>query len=317
MSARLSPRLRRLAGPTPLVRRLSVQSVLSAFGDGAFLTGSAVFFTQIVGLSAAQVGLGLSAAGAVTFFLAVPLGKLADRFGAKRVWALSSLVEALLYLVWLAVGNMAAFVAMLVVLELVVTTSRSARNAYRFDIFPREERVSSSAYFRAARNVGYTLGALLAGVALATNSDSVVRAVPVATAALLLLNATLVSRLPRTAHHVEADTAIEAAVHGDGSRSALRNRGYVLMSVFDGVLATHQVLLNVVIPLWLVEETDAPRVLLAWLFGTNTVMAVLLQVRAARGVVTVADSLRAQRGAPSSSCSPAASCWSRTTPWAG
>ena len=54
-------------------------------------------------------------------------------------------------------------------------------------------------------------------------------------------------------------------------------------------------LLNVVIPLWLVEETDAPRVLLAWLFGTNTVMAVALQVAAARGVVSVADSLRAQR----------------------
>ena len=67
------------------------------------------------------------------------------------------------------------------------------------------------------------------------------------------------------------------------------------MSVCGGVLATHQVLLNVVIPLWLIEETDAPRVLLAWLFGTNTVMAVALQVAAARGVVTVADSLRAQR----------------------
>jgi MFS family permease len=35
-------------------------------------------------------------------------------------------------------------------------------------------------------------------------------------------------------------------------------------------------------------------VLLAWLFGTNTVMAVLLQVAAARGVTTVAESLRAQ-----------------------
>jgi hypothetical protein len=70
------------------------------------------------------------------------------------------------------------------------------------------------------------------------------------------------------------------------------------MSIFGGVLGTHQVLLNVVIPLWLVEETDAPRVLLAWLFGTNTVLAVLLQVAAARGVVTVADSLRViRRGA--------------------
>ena len=61
------------------------------------------------------------------------------------------------------------------------------------------------------------------------------------------------------------------------------------------MLGTNQVLLNVVIPLWLVQETDAPRVLLAWLFGTNTVMAVLLQVAAARGVDSVARSLRASR----------------------
>ncbi len=298
MPRHLPPRVLRLAGPTPLVRRLSVQSVLSAFGDGVFLTGSAVFFTQIVGLSAARVGLGLTIAGAVTFALAVPLGKLSDRFGAKRVWAVASLVEAVLYLAWLPVGGMAGFVAVLVAVQLVTTASRAARNAYRFDVFPREQRVSSSAYFRAARNVGYTLGALLAGVALATNSDDVIRTVPVATAALLLLNATLVSRLPsqlENAESMEAETSLEAALQAEGRGSALRNRGYVLMSVCGGVLGTHQVLLNVVIPLWLVEETDAPRVLLAWLFGTNTVLAVLLQVAAARGVVSVADSLRAVR----------------------
>jgi 1,4-dihydroxy-2-naphthoate octaprenyltransferase len=55
------------------------------------------------------------------------------------------------------------------------------------------------------------------------------------------------------------------------------------------------VLLDVVIPLWLVEETDAPRVRPARLFGTDTVMAVLLQVAAARGVDSVDRSLRAAR----------------------
>ena len=50
-----------------------------------------------------------------------------------------------------------------------------------------------------------------------------------------------------------------------------------------------------VIPLWLVQETDAPRVLLAWLFGTNTVLAVLLQVSASRGAGTVPGALRAAR----------------------
>jgi MFS family permease len=295
MPTLLPDRVARLAGPTPLVRRLSTQSVLSAFGDGVFLTGSAVFFTQIVGLSAAQVGLGLSVAGLVTFLLAVPLGKLSDRYGAKRVWAVASLVEALLYLAWLAVGGLLTFVAMMIVLENVTSASRSARNAYRFDVFPREERVSSNAYFRAARNVGYTLGALLAGIALATDDDHVIRAVPLATAALLVLNATLVSRLPSVAHHAEEAPLAEALEDAGDRRSALRNKGCVAMAVCGGILGTHQVLLNVVIPLWLVEETDAPRVLLAWLFGTNTVMAVLLQVAAARGVTTVADSLRAQR----------------------
>ena len=76
---------------------------------------------------------------------------------------------------------------------------------------------------------------------------------------------------------------------------ALRNRGFVSLMTLDGVLRTNQVLLNIVIPLWLVEETDAPRVLLAWLFGTNTLLAVLLQVAAARGVDSVDRSLRAAR----------------------
>jgi MFS family permease len=296
MSRYLPERLLRLAGPTSLVRRLSAQSVLSAFGDGVFLTGSAVFFTQIVGLSASQVGLGLTIAGVATFALAVPLGKLSDKYGAKRVWATASLVEAVVYLGWLAIGDMLTFVVMLIGLELVSTASRSARNAYRFDVFPREERVRSNAYFRAARNVGYTLGALLAGIALATNSDDVIRMVPVITAGLLLLNSVLVARLPRAAHHLETEPLLETALEAAGERrSALRNRGYLAMATLGGVLSTHQVLLNVVIPLWLVEETDAPRVLLAWLFGTNTLMAVLLQVAAARGITTVADSLRAQR----------------------
>ena len=60
--------------------------MLSAFGEGAFLTGSAVFFTAVVGLSAQQVGLGLSIAAAVQFACSVPLGRLADRIGAKRMW---------------------------------------------------------------------------------------------------------------------------------------------------------------------------------------------------------------------------------------
>jgi MFS family permease len=85
-------RLLRMIGPTPLVRSLAGQSVLSAFGEGAFLTGSAVFFTIIVGLSAQQVGLGLSVAALARFVMSVPLGRMADRVGAKRMWQVTSAV---------------------------------------------------------------------------------------------------------------------------------------------------------------------------------------------------------------------------------
>jgi MFS family permease len=265
--------------------------VLFAVGEGVFLTGSAVFFTQIVGLSAAQVGLGLTIAGVVSFFFAVPLGKLADRIGPKRMWCLGSVGGALLYLVWPLIDGFPSFVAMMVVLEVVSQAGWSGRGAYTIDIFTREERVQSQAFMRAALNIGFTFGALIGGLALAFNNDSIVRAVPWLTAVILLANAVYISRLPDAQHDTTPAPAAERAL----SSGALRNRGFLLLNVCDGVLGTNQVLLNVVIPLWLVQETDAPRVLLAWLFGTNTVLAVLLQVRAARGIDSVGSSVRASQ----------------------
>ncbi len=282
-------RLQRLLPPTALARRLSAQSILFAVGEGFFLTGSAVFFTHVVGLSAAQVGLGLTIAGVVTFFFAVPLGRVADQVGPQRMWALGALAEALLYLAWPWISGFGSFVAMMVVLELVSGAGGAGRGAYTLGIFSGEERIRSLAFMRSALNIGFTLGALLGGLALATNSDTVIRLVPLATAAILLLNAGLISRLPQTTQE-EPKVAARRITPG-----ALRNKGFLALNVCDGVLGTNQVLLNVVIPLWLVQETDAPRVLLAWLFGTNTVLAVLLQVSASRGAETVPGALRAAR----------------------
>ena len=49
---------------------------------------------------------------------------------------------------------------------------------------------------RAALNIGFTVGALIGGLALATNSDDVVRAVPILTGAILLANTYWITRLP-------------------------------------------------------------------------------------------------------------------------
>ena len=284
--------LRGILPPTRLERDLAVQCVLSAFATGSFLTGTAVFFTQVVGLSGAQVGLGMSVAAGVTLLLQLPLGRLADRVGAKPLWVLASAVEAVLYLAWPAIAGMAGFVAMLSVLAVFETAGRNARNVYRISVFPRETRVRALAYMRAARNVGYTLGAGASGVALGVGLEAV-RLIPLLTGGLLVLNAlmiaTMLPGIARTVHVATDEDGITA------SPAAWRNVGFVVLAACNGVLSSNQVLLNVVVPLWLVERTDAPPVLLAWLFGTNTVLAVLLQVRASRVADSIDGSLRAVR----------------------
>lgn len=298
--------LNRLFGsmPTnPLARRIAAQSMLFTLGEGLFLTGSAVYFTQIVGLKAAQVGLGMTIAGIVTFFLLLPLGRLSDRIGAKRLWTIAALVEAVLYLSYPFISDFVGFLAVITLLDIAGAAAGAGCGAYMLDAFSREERVRSQAFMRSALNIGFALGAMIGGFALAAGSDAGVAALPVLTAAILVVNGLMVAVLPHARPggdgigSAPATTPAPAAATKQSAQvaGALRNIGFTATKVCDGVLGTHHVVLNVVIPLWLVQQTDAPRVLLAWLVGTNTMIAILFQVAAARGSNTLPGALRAMR----------------------
>jgi MFS family permease len=283
--------LRRARPPSPLAGRLARQSLLFALGEGTFMTGSAVFFTKIVGLSAAQVGLGLTFAGIAAFLAALPMGKLVDRFGPKKMWAVSAVGQAAMFAVWPFITDFKGYVAMAVGMEIIGALGNAAHGAYTIDALPPDERVKSRAYMYSALNVGFTLGSLCGGIALAFHSNTVLHALPWFTTMVFLVNAVAVTRLPRAAHD-ERGPQEKVKVAGPGP---LRNPGWLLTTFFGGVLWNNQVLLNIVIPLWLVQETDAPRVLLAFLFGTNTVMCIFLPMVAARGVKDVPTALKAVR----------------------
>ncbi|HEY9563573.1 MAG TPA: MFS transporter [Nocardioides sp.] len=284
--------LKNLVPPSPLAGRLALQSLLFAVGDGTFMTGSAVFFTQVVGLSAAQVGLGLTIAGVAGFLAALPMGKLVDRFGPRRMWALSAAGQAAVFSVWPFINDFQGYLAMAIVMEVIGALGGAAHGAYTIDVLPPEERVTSRAYMYSALNVGFTLGSLLGGIALAFHSNQVIQMVPWFTTVVFAVNAAFILKLPRAPHDLRTAEERKVKVPGPG---ALRNIGWLFTTFFTGVLWTNQVLLHLVIPLWLIEETDAPRVLLAFLFGTNTVMCIFLPMLAARGVKDVGTALRATR----------------------
>src|SRR5215218_8737468 len=82
--------------PLPTVLRpLALGTLVSAVGNGAWYASWALFLTRIAGLPAAQVGVALTIAGVAGIAGAVPLGRLADRLGAREVMVAISIVRAL------------------------------------------------------------------------------------------------------------------------------------------------------------------------------------------------------------------------------
>jgi len=264
--------------------------MLFSTGEGAFNTGSAVFLTQVVGMSAAQVGLALTVVGVAEFLLAYPAGRIVDRLGPKRMWAGSTVGRAGCFVALPFVDGFGQYVIVGVVFAVFGSVGGASHGAYVLDVLPPEERVETRAYMYSSLNVGFTLGAAIGGIALATNSLTVVQFTPFFAAVLMLANGFWVTRLPDAPHDLRVASG-EARVRPPGPGPA-RNPGWILVSFFTGVLWTNQVLLNIVIPLWLVEATDAPHVLLAWLFGTNTVLCIFLPAYTAKGVRTLGDALR-------------------------
>lgn len=278
--------------PSPLAGRLATQSLLFALGEGTFMAGSAVFFTQVVGLSVVQVGLGLTIAGLAAFIAAYPMGKVVDRLGAKRCWAISSAGQGAMFAVWPFIDSFQGYVAMAIAMEVIGALGGVAHGAYTIDVLPPKERVTSRAYMYSALNVGFTIGSLLGIIALGPESLTLLMAVPLFTSVVFLLNAYNISRLPDASHDLRTAEERKVKIPGPGP---MRNVGWLATSFFGGMLWTNQVILNIVIPLWLVEKTDAPWVILSLLFGTNTVMCIVLPMAAARGIKDVTTGLRAIR----------------------
>ena len=316
-TGRLRRLLDRVLSDDPLVRATAIQSAIFAFGTGTFITGEAVYSIKIIGLTVAEAGLGLTIGMASQFVVSIPFGRLADRIGARTCWGIGNALQAAAFLGWLFVHGFWPFIAVVVGREVTAQLGQIGWSTYRLAAFPRETRVRSGAYNRAALNVGFTVGALFGGVALATGSLTVIRFIPILTAAILLVSATMIRRLPAAAQPAESRVpavsrpASESELPSESQpdealpeapppaavapgRPAIRNVGFVITSFFDGLLSSHQTLLLTVIPLWLVADTNAPRVLLAWLFATNTIGAVVFQVPISRTVKDLKTALRAE-----------------------
>ena len=269
-------------------RTLAAAILITTLGNGMYLAASALFLVRSVGLSVAQVSVGLSVAGAAGLIAGIPLGRLADRRGPREVYLVTLVAEGLSTAALALVHSFAMFLVVGVLAGLSEQGSRAVRGALIAQVGGLQ-RTSFRAYLRSVTNVGLSVGTLAAGLAIHADTRSAYLALILADALSFLLTAAVVSRLPRV--------PVAPAAEKRARLGGLRDRGYLTVAFLYGLLAMQYPLLTVVLPLWILQHTAAPAWVISPLIVANTVVVVVFQVRASRDIHAVADAARATRQA--------------------
>ncbi|MFD8599626.1 MFS transporter [Kitasatospora sp. NPDC059646] len=262
---------------TPAGRSFAVTSLINAIGTGLYLAGSAVFFVRSVGLTNAQVGLGLAVSGVVGFLTTVPIGALADRFGAKPTLVLLQLWRAGGFVALAFAEGMVSFTVVSCCLAAAEAATQPMTQAVASATTEGTDRTRTMAIVRTVRNFGFSLGALLAAPLLAADRVWTYRGIVLGTAAAFVLSAAMLSRV-RTATAATVQKKV-------GPLTALRDFRdwrYLLLTAVNGVLNLHTTILSVGLSLWALQATHVSAGFLPVLILVNTVMSIVLQVPISR-----------------------------------
>ncbi|MEH1127283.1 MFS transporter [Micromonospora sp. CPCC 206061] len=270
-------------------RTLAAATLANTVGLGLWLAGSAMFLTRGVGLSPAEVGLGLTIAGFAGLCATVPLGHLADRRDPRTLRIVVQVLQAAVAASYLLVRSFPAFLVVAIVDALLVAGSLTLRAALIAAVAGPADRVRVFAMLRAVANVGISVGAALAALALVADTRTGYALLVAGNATTYLISAALLLRLPAQVPAPEAPRARRW--------EALRDRPFLAVTAASAVMSLHEVVLRLVLPLWIATQTQAPRVAISAVLVVNTALTILLAVRASRAVGSAVHAGQAMRRA--------------------
>ncbi len=266
---------RRLLPETGPQRAISLATFVNTFGSGMFMTSSALYFTQIVGLPLSRYTTGLLIGSMAGLVCGLFVGRIADRFGARETQMAVKVGGAVATICCLFVTNFWQWVLVSALIGL-TTSGHNPCQAPLIRAYGGENPVRFRAYQRSLTNLSLALGALAAGVAIGIGTRSAYDTLLWVRAGAYVGCAAALLRVPHL-----------APMRREGlSRrwQALRDGPYLAATASNALMSVHFAVPTVLLPLWIAERTQAPRSIVSGAFILNTVLIVVLQVRASRGV---------------------------------
>jgi MFS family permease len=280
-------------------RKLAAGAAVDSVGSGMFLAGATLYFVTVVGLPATQVGIVLSAASALGLVTTVPLGRLADRFDPTVVYVALLMIRGAGYAGYAFIESLWPYAVLTCVLTALDRGCAPLQQVMVGLIEGVQNQTRTMASIRSLRNVGLTLGFLLAGMVLALQSRPAFAALFIANSLTFFVIAAVVARLRRSAvieapaTGSEGAAAFSSEIRSDEPvRSPARDLRFMLFTVSNGLLSLHDSVLFILLPLWLATVSSAPASVVSVLLAVNTVLTVLMQVYVTRFAENTAGAQR-------------------------
>ncbi|MGC4807623.1 MFS transporter [Micromonospora sp. DT233] len=264
---------------------LLVNTLVGCVGFGLYTSVSVIYFSTFADVSAVQVGLGFSLTASVWVVAAGTVGRLVDRIGPKETTVGAGAVQGLLLACLPLVHGVAAFLILMCVLGIAERGASVSREALLAQLVDEKRRVATAARSRSVANIGVSLGTALAGVALAVHTRTAFVVLLVTYALLTLAVSAISLQYPRVPGR--------RAAAGSGPSGVLRDPPFLAVALLSGLVSIYDTVLVIGLPLWIAHHTEAPTAIFAALIIANTLLIILFQVRAARGVESVPDARRA------------------------
>jgi MFS family permease len=252
-------------------RRFVTAIVADTVGSGLFMPITLLYFLAMTDLSLVQIGSALSLSALLTMPGAFVIGSLVDHVGPRRMMLAGNLVQAVGMLAYLWADSLVAVALWTTLLNIGRQSFWGSFGNVVTAISAPGERELWFGFLQAVRNLGYSVGGVLAGIALQIGTDVAYQAVVVLNAVTFVLAFFLLIDVPD--HRVARPD--DAPLEGWGA--VLRDGPYLRLVLGQLGFVAGMMVLNFALPVYVAETIDLPGWVVGAIFTLNTALVGLGQ----------------------------------------